>query len=74
MKKKVFEVIIEKDENGVFFASVPELPGCCRQGDSIRELKENIKEAIEAYLEAITEKEKPVSKFVEMQKIEGMVQ
>ena len=57
-----------------FFASVPELPGCCSQGDSIRELKENIKEAIEAYLEAITEKEKPVSKFVEMQKIEGMVQ
>ncbi|HLC36623.1 MAG TPA: type II toxin-antitoxin system HicB family antitoxin [archaeon] len=57
-----------------FFASVPELPGCYSQGDSIRELKENIKEAIEAYLEAITEKEKPVSKFVEMQKIEGMVQ
>ncbi|MBU0636526.1 type II toxin-antitoxin system HicB family antitoxin [Candidatus Micrarchaeota archaeon] len=50
--KKEFEVVVEQDEDGIFVASVPTLPGCHTQADSLEELKENIREAIEAYLQS----------------------
>ena len=50
MSKK-YDVIIEKDENGIYVASVPELPGCHTQGDTIKEVMKNISEAIELYVE-----------------------
>ncbi len=47
-----FKVIIEEDkEDGGYVVSVPSLPGCRSQGDTIEEALENIKEAIELYLE-----------------------
>lgn len=47
-----FKVIIEEDkEDGGYVVSVPSLPGCHSQGDTIEEALENIKEAIELYLE-----------------------
>lgn len=67
--EKTFEVVIERDEDGVFVASVPELPGCHTQADSLEELEKNIKEAIEAYLESMGKDEKPVTRFVKTQKI-----
>jgi predicted RNase H-like HicB family nuclease len=50
-------IIIEKDENG-YYAYCPELPGCQSQGDSLEEVRENIKEAVELYLETLSESEK----------------
>ena len=50
MEKK-FKVIVEKGIDGYFIAEVPELPGCYSQGKTVKELMENIKEAIELYLE-----------------------
>ncbi|GAX40957.1 hypothetical protein NIES4075_19240 [Tolypothrix sp. NIES-4075] len=50
-------LIIEKDEYG-YYASCPELPGCQSQGDSLEEVRENIKEAVELYLETLSESEK----------------
>jgi predicted RNase H-like HicB family nuclease len=49
-------VIIEKDEHG-HYAYCPELEGCQTQGDSIEEVLANIKEAIELYLETLSEDE-----------------
>ena len=49
-----FKVIIKKGEDGYFVATVPSLPGCISQGKTEAEAKENIKEAIELYLEADT--------------------
>lgn len=46
-------VLIEKDEHG-YYAYCPELPGCQTQADSLEEAKENIKEAVELYLETLT--------------------
>lgn len=46
-----FKVVIEEDEDGGYVVSVPALPGCYSQGDTIEEALENIKEAIELYLE-----------------------
>ena len=46
-----FDVVIEQDEDGGFIAFVPALPGCFTQGDSLEEVLDNIKEAIEVYVE-----------------------
>ena len=46
-----FSVIIEKDEDGYYAASVPELPGCHTQSRTLDELLERIKEAVELYLD-----------------------
>jgi predicted RNase H-like HicB family nuclease len=43
---KEFNVIIERDLDGYFVASVPNLPGCHTQAKSLDELIERIKEAI----------------------------
>ena len=47
-----FAVVVERDEDGYYVASVPELPGCHTQAKTLDELTVRIKEAIEAYLEA----------------------
>ena len=55
MPNKV-SVVIEKDENG-YYAYCPQLEGCQTQGDSLEEVLSNIKEAIELYLETLSEDE-----------------
>lgn len=50
--------ICEKDKDEVYIASVPELPGCHTQAETLDELNMRIKEAIELYLEVEAEKEK----------------
>jgi predicted RNase H-like HicB family nuclease len=42
--------VIVHEEDGGYWAEVPALPGCFSQGDTLEELQENIKEAIEGYL------------------------
>ncbi len=46
-----YTVVIEQDEDGIYVASVPELPGCHTQAKTLDELNRRIKEAIELYLE-----------------------
>jgi len=48
-----YRVLIEQDEDGVFVADVPALPGCLSQGKSRAEALMNIREAIGAYLESL---------------------
>ena len=50
-----FSVVVEKDEDGYYVASVPELPGCHTQAKTLDAVMERIKEAIEAYLEVETD-------------------
>jgi len=47
-----------EDETGGYIALVPALPGCHTQGNTLGELIDNAKEAIELYLETLTEDEK----------------
>lgn len=60
MKRRVFEfdVVILEDETGGFVAFVPALPGCHTQGDSLDEVLRNVREAIELYLETLSDEEK----------------
>jgi predicted RNase H-like HicB family nuclease len=55
-----YRVLIEPDEDGVFVAEVPALPGCVSQGNSRTEAIANIKEAIAAYLESLQKHGEPV--------------
>jgi len=44
-----FDVVLHKDGNG-YWAEVPALKGCFTQGETVEEIKNNIKEAITAWL------------------------
>lgn len=55
-----YRVLIEPDEDGVYVAEVPALPGCISQGRTRAEAIVNIKEAIAAYLESLTAHGDPI--------------
>lgn len=63
-----FDVVIERDEEGFYVASVPELHGCHTQAQSLDVLMERIREAIELFLEVQGE---PATKleFVGVQRV-----
>ena len=46
-----FDVVIERDAEGYYVASVPQIPGCHTQARSLDEVTERIREAIELRLE-----------------------
>jgi predicted RNase H-like HicB family nuclease len=46
-----FSVVIERDEEGYYVASVPALPGCHTQARSLDELMDRVREAIALWLE-----------------------
>jgi predicted RNase H-like HicB family nuclease len=46
-----FSVLVERDEDGYYIASVSELPGCHTQARTLDELTSRVKEAIGLYLE-----------------------
>jgi len=68
MKTK-FNVLVERDEDGYYVATVPSLPGCHTQAKSLDELIERAKEAIELYLEV--EKDIVAGEFVGVQVVEA---
>ena len=61
-----FNVVIERDEDGYFVASVPSLRGCHTQAKSLDVLMKRVKEAIKLCLEV----EEPVSnEFIGIQRV-----
>jgi predicted RNase H-like HicB family nuclease len=54
-------VVVEKDEHG-YYAYSPELEGCQSQGDSYEDTIKNIKEAVDLYLETLTEQKHCIPK------------
>jgi antitoxin HicB len=55
-----YRVAIESDEDGMFVAVVPSLPGCLAQGATRGEAVANVREAIQAYLESLNKHGDPV--------------
>ena len=60
--------IVHEAEEGGFWAEVPALPGCVTQGETLDEIRVNIKEAIELRLEAGEETDgcKPEGQVLEL--------
>ena len=48
----IIRAIVHQAEEGGFWAEAPALPGCVTQGETMEELSVNLREAIEAWLEA----------------------
>ncbi len=65
---KEFNVVIEKDSDGYFVASIPSLEGCHTQAKSLDVLMERIQEAAELCLEFEDSQNSPLE-FVGIQKI-----
>jgi len=68
-----YRVLIEQDEEGIFVAEVPELPGCISQGQTRPEVLENVQEAIEAYLESLKAHNEPIPPPIEEEVVEVMI-
>ena len=60
-----YRIIIEKDEDGIYVAECPSLPGCISQGKTRKEAIENIRDAIQGYLESLKEHNDPVPPSIE---------
>jgi predicted RNase H-like HicB family nuclease len=63
-----FDVVIERDEDGYYVASVPQLPACHTQATSLDEVMHRIREAIELCLEVEGPPEQSLE-FVGLQRI-----
>ncbi len=58
-------VVIEQDEHG-YYAWCPDLKGCQTQGSTVEETLSNIREAIELFLETLTDEERSAALSLEI--------
>jgi predicted RNase H-like HicB family nuclease len=65
-----YRVLIEVDEDGIFVAEVPSLPGCISQGRTRNEAIENAKEAIAVYLESLEAHGEPIPPSISEEVVE----
>lgn len=65
-----YRVVIEVDEDGVYVASVPALPGCISQGKTRKEALENIQDAIKGYIESLKKHKEPIPPPIDEEVIE----
>lgn len=57
----IFNITIERDEDGAWIVECPSIPGCVSQGVTKDEAIENIKDAIKVCLEVRAEKGMPLT-------------
>lgn len=55
-----YRIYIEQDEDKMFVAEVPSLPGCISQGKTRNEAIENAKDAIKGYIESLKKHNEPI--------------
>jgi len=65
-----YRILIEQDEDGVFVAECPSLPGCISQGKTRSEAIKNIQDAIRGYLESLRKSKEPVPPSIEEEIVE----
>ncbi len=67
-RKKEFSVIVERDHEGYYVATVPQLPGCHTQARSLDKLMDRTREAIELCLE-VKREVSVTTEFIGVQRI-----
>jgi predicted RNase H-like HicB family nuclease len=65
-----FRITVEPDEDGVFVAECPALPGCVSQGKTRDEAMANIRDAIQGYLASLKQHGEPVPRGISEEIIE----
>jgi len=68
-----YRIVIEADEDGVFVAECPALPGCVSQGTTRAEALENIKDAIAGYIESLRRHGEPIPPSIDEETVEVIV-
>jgi predicted RNase H-like HicB family nuclease len=66
-----FHITLDRDEDGVWIAACPAIPGCVSQGETKEEATENIRDAIKMCLEVRAEQGLPLT--VETRQVEVFV-
>jgi antitoxin HicB len=59
-RRMKFRVIVEPDEDGVFVAECPALPGCVSEGRTREEATSNIRDAIQGYVASLKKHGEPI--------------
>ena len=65
-KVRRFTVVLERDEDGLYVASIPALPGCHTQGRSLDQAMRRIREAAELWLEVNRERRRGVPRPLDL--------
>ena len=65
-----FRVVIEQDEDGVFVAECPSLPGCVSQGSTRAEALDNIRDAMVGYLASLKKHDEPIPPSIDEEVVE----
>ena len=65
-----YRAFIEQDEDGIFVAECPSLPGCISQGKTRKDAIENIKDAISGYLDSLKKHNEPIPPPIQEEIIE----
>lgn len=65
-----YRVVVEQDEDGMFVAECPTLPGCISQGKTRKNALANIKEAIKGYLQSLKKHNEPIPPSVYEEMVE----
>ncbi len=64
----IFNITLDRDEDGIWIAECPSIPGCVSQGETKQEAVENVRDAIKLCLEVRAEKGMPLT--VETRQVE----
>ena len=65
-----YRITIYQDEDGMFIAECPALPGCISEGKTRKEAVSNIRDAIEGYLASLKKHGEPVPPSIEEELVE----
>lgn len=65
-----YRVSIEKDEDAMFIARCPALPGCISEGKTRKEALANIKDAMEGYVASLKKHNEPIPPSIEEETVE----
>ena len=60
MSQRTYRIFLTPEDEGGFSVSVPALPGCFTQGETIEEAIEMAREAISVYVESLEEDGEPI--------------
>lgn len=60
-----YRIFLEQDEDGIYVAECPSLPGCVSQGQTRKEALENIQDAMKGYLESLKKHNDPIPPPIE---------
>jgi len=65
-----YRIVLEQDEDGIYIAECPTLPGCISQGKTRTEALVNVKDAIKGYIESLKKHKEPIPPSIEEETVE----